>query len=516
MSWFLVCFLSGLLTALPMFVPSLAFVAWISAVPLYIALFRNKRSYIYGFFFGLGYFGALFYWFVYLYPLDFAGLDNGQSIAVIAVSWIGLALMQAAEIAFAPLIFSLSCKKKPTWYSPLILSSAWVLVEWLMSLGWVGVPWGRLAVTQSEYTAVIQSAGLFGSYFISFLIIAVNGYLSLWIMKIDGKKKPVSGIYPIIAIALALSNLIYGVLRIETISDSGTPVKAAILQGNIGSGDKWGENSLQNSLNTYLSFIYKASEEYDPDIIVIPETAVNTYVKEDKAIYSALSRAAKQSGAIIFCGAFESEGGENYNAIIPFYPDGSTGNSYYKRHLVPFGEYLPMAGLINAVIPALGEINMFSDSLSSGENSEITDTPFGKIGGLICFDSIYETLTLDSVRDGAELIVLCTNDSWYYDSPAVRQHQGHAMLRAVESGRWVVRAANTGISSLISPTGEATVSLGALEEGTVYGEVYVRDGKTLYSLTGNIIVPVCFFALLLTAVSRRKYNNKKNRRMHKM
>lgn len=94
-----------------------------------------------------------------------------------------------------------------------------------------------------------------------------------------------------------------------------------------------------------------------------------------------------------------------------------------------------MPGLIKAVLPFLAEMNMFSDALVPGTSSELFETEHGKIGGLVCFDSIYETLTLSSVRDGANLMILSTNDSWYRDSAAVYQHNGHAVLRAVESGQ---------------------------------------------------------------------------------
>jgi apolipoprotein N-acyltransferase len=106
----------------------------------------------------------------------------------------------------------------------------------------------------------------------------------------------------------------------------------------------------------------------------------------------------------------------------------------------------------------------------------------------VCFDSIYESLTLDSVRDGAELIVLSTNDSWYKDSAAVRQHNGHAVLRAVENGRCVVRAANTGISTVISDKGRIITSLPPLTDGYVFAEVSTSDQRTLFSYTGNLTV----------------------------
>ena len=136
----------------------------------------------------------------------------------------------------------------------------------------------------------------------------------------------------------------------------------------------------------------------------------------------------------------------------------------------------------------------------------------GKIGGLICFDSIYETLTLDSVREGAQLLALATNDSWYQDSAAVYQHNRHAVLRAVESGRYIVRAANTGISSIIRPTGEITASLAPLKAGVVTGDVYFRSDRTVYSIVGNVIVLFCGAWLLCGAAGAIRARYRKKRR----
>ena len=131
---------------------------------------------------------------------------------------------------------------------------------------------------------------------------------------------------------------------------------------------------------------------------------------------------------------------------------------------------------------------MLSSSLTPGDNTHVFRTEIGTIGGLICFDSIYEALSRDSVLDGADLLILSTNDSWYKDSAAVYQHNGHAVLRAIENGRYLVRAANTGISSILSPYGDITASLEPLKTGYVVGEISMESSSTLYTILGNAIV----------------------------
>ena len=119
------------------------------------------------------------------------------------------------------------------------------------------------------------------------------------------------------------------------------------------------------------------------------------------------------------------------------------------------------------------------------------DSEWGKIGSLICFDSIYEELSLRSVRDGAEIMVISSNDSWFFDSAAVYQHQVQAQLRAIETGRYFVRSANTGISTVLSPSGEILSWLDPLTEGYAVQEISAREGRTLYSILGNAFVYAC-------------------------
>ena len=131
---------------------------------------------------------------------------------------------------------------------------------------------------------------------------------------------------------------------------------------------------------------------------------------------------------------------------------------------------------------------MLSSDLTAGKDSALFETEWGKIGSLICFDSIYEQLTVDSVRDGAELMVISSNDSWFFDSAAVYQHQSQAQLRAIESGRYILRSANTGIPTIISPKGELLSWIDPLVDGYAVSEVATVSKNTLYTVVGNLLV----------------------------
>ena len=174
-----------------------------------------------------------------------------------------------------------------------------------------------------------------------------------------------------------------------------------------------------------------------------------------------------------------------------------------------------MKKLIVTLIPPLSElISLLGGELEAGKDSALFTTEWGSVGSMICFDSIYEMLGVHSVRDGAELMVISSNDSWFYDSAAVYQHLRQAQLRAIEEGRYILRAANTGISSVISPRGEALGCIEPLVDGYSVCEVKLTDRKTPYVSLGNSFVYLCLLLCVSVPVSelviglKKKKNNR--------
>ncbi len=476
---------------------------------------KKKSAYRHGIVFSLGYYGIVYYWFTYLYPLDFAGFSDTASILLILVAWLGLSLLQGIGTAFVPYFYRKLGISGKYVFAPFTAAALWCVMEWFQTQFWFGVPWARLAVTQYKILPAIQSASLFGSLFVSFLIVLVNGFLTVAVQKFRCNRKIHLSAY--IAVLLVVFNFAFGFIRLSAgkTPSSGRTITAACIQGNIASGDKWADDSLETSLAIYSELTEQAVSETGAELVVWPETVITTSLNRNTAVCSDISELAVRNSAYIAVGAFYTEG-ENknsektFNAIYLFHPDGTVNSSVYcKRHLVPFGEYLPMPGLIKALLPFLADMNMFDDDLEAGTDSALFHTDLGDIGALVCFDSIYETLTLSSVRDGAELMLLSTNDSWYLDSAAVYQHNGHAVLRAVESGKCFVRAANTGISSVISEKGVVKAYLDPLVSGYAAGEVTLNADRTLYSYIGNLIVWLSFAYLASVAVFKVMRSRKK-------
>ena len=512
--------ISAFFTALPLVFTKLGFLQWVSVIPAALALLESvrnkelklKRIYCRGLIFFWTYYAVVFHWFFYMYPLDFAGLSNGASLVVVLVACLGLSLIQALFSAFAFVLIATVSRTKTVEKNPIltpcVAASVWTVAEWFQTVGWWGVPWGRLPLGQIDATLLVRSSAIFGSYFVTFTMIAVNFLLAMALMNTDVRKLGV-----VLSVSLFCLDLALGVVVTATYKESGEIVRVAAAQGNISSSEKWDEDSLNNTMKVYANLTEHAATN-GAEIVLWPETALPYDLLKSEQLCTYVSELAKENQVTILVSAFteDEESGLLCNSIIEVKPDGSLGETIYsKQRLVPFGEFVPMRELVMLLIPPLADIGMLDEDLAAGENSVILSTEAANIGCGICFDSIYETLMLESVRNGAELIAISTNDSWFGDSAALDMHNSQSRLRAIETGRYVVRSANTGISSVIDPLGNVKEELGALERGYVISNVYLRNDTTPYTFIGNAFVYICiaFSATVSTVDLCQKLRNNK-------
>ena len=482
--------LLGALSALPFLWSALFFVPFATLIPAAALLLREsqrsrKRAlYGMGFCFFFGYHLPVYSFFLWMYPLESTGMGEGAALFVVLLAWLGLSALHGALYALIFPLFSLLTHKGRSVLSPFVFSALWVLAEWITEQGALAFPWSHLASGLWAFTPFLQSASLFGALFVSFLAVLIPSLLAV-------SHRQRRSLWAFVALGLFCANLGYGI-AVSFRPAEGESLRITAVQGNILSGEKWEEGRLSHILDTYLTL---SEEGAGSDLILWPETAVpvNLSLAADfERQYAALSEKLE---APILMGAFLShESGQTMNAVVAVDENGRYA-AYAKRHLVPFGEYLPWRGLLTCVLPVLGEINQLSSDLKAGEDSAVMEAAGVKIGALVCFDSAFPSLSREAVRDGAELLVMATNDSWYKDSPATVQHMSQCVLRAVENRRSVAVAANSGISALITPEGEVTSLLPPLVEGTLTGDVAVVQSRTLYSLAGD--APLLMGAVLL-------------------
>jgi apolipoprotein N-acyltransferase len=501
---------SGLLLGATIVFAEIGIFAYLVLIPLALTLlkkmngegYRARSAYLDGFIFYMCYDIVAFHWLAYFYPLDFAGLDNFQSIIVVALAWIGLSLLQSVFSAFVFVALSKIAKTKLCRKYDLLIvpisAALFAINEWTQTFTWAGVPWGRLSIGQTRMPVMLKSASVFGSYFITFVVVAVNFFIAMFIlMKRDEKRN----VFLASATGLLAINVIIGGAAVLLEKKDGDAVRAAAIQVNSSSHDKWEIDHLDVIMDTLEEYSVAASEE-GATLIVWPETVFPYHPLENVRINKFMTELASRLDATIVVGGFVDGGELDENSLIFVHPDGSVDETVYsKRHLVPFGEYVPMRKLVMTLIPPLAEISMLGEDLAPGDDSAVVDTAAGRLGALVCFDSIYEALALDSVRDGAEIIVLGTNDSWFLDSAAVYMHNAQAKLRAVETGRYVVRAANTGISSIITPDGEVLDEEPPLVGGYVIADIAQRSAPTVYSIIGNLFVYINIAAICVLSIT---------------
>lgn len=510
--WLLLVF-SGILMGLTVAYPTLGFLEWVCMAPALAVFFarardkavRYRRLYLIGFLYYFCFYMTTLHWFLSLYPMDFLGVTKAEAVLLVAICWLGLSLLQTIFAALVLPLFGFFCRRAVMGrllpLIPLLFAAQYVVAEWSQTLTWMGVPWARLALGQIDYGIVVGAASLFGSYFITLAIVLCNGYLALLLHHVTQPKR-VRACASACVCVVAAALLIGAVGYLSARPDKGEPIVVAAVQGNVGSELKWTGNSRTKTYEIYTQYTAEAAAR-GAQIVVFPET----FVPDDLSVRTELGKyvmtLAKTYHVTILCGGFHTDAARNeYNALFAVYPDGTIDETVYaKRHLVPFGEYVPWRPVIEFLLPLLADIGMLSDDLAAGQDSALFDTEHGKIGGLLCFDSIYEELTRDSVRDGATLIVLSTNDSWFSDSRGVYMHHAQARLRAIESGRWVVRSADTGISSVIAPNGKAYETQPPLTEGMALYTATLREGRTLYNVIGNLLVLLLALAVLSIPVA---------------
>ena len=507
---FLYLTVSGILSGICMAFPSVlgAIIEWVAFIPAALAVYSaiEKRvslsaAYLGGFWLVYSQHVIVYHWFISFYPLDFTGMSKPAAAGVVVVAILGLSFLAAIFGGVwglvTVLVSRLDTVRRYPVLVPVLASCGYVLNEWIRTKFWFGVPWGRLPLGQlTEGTPIFSlSASWFGSYFVTLLIVLVS-FLLAQAMRLGQFRLRGS-----VALALVVANLACGVIIALIPTSAGETVRVAAIQGNINSRDKWDPNV--SSIEIYCDLSREAAMD-GAELIVWPETALPYEIAENGSVVVAISSISKEFGCAVIFGCFDyDDSGAPRNILRMIDECGVLSDTVYvKRHLVPFGEYVPMREIIMAVFPPLGEIGMLEEDLAAGDGSELYSITVGEnsflAGGLICFDSIYEELAYSSAADGADLLCVSTNDSWFEDSRAVYMHCAQSRLRAIETGLPIVRAANTGISAIITPKGNVVDDIAPLVRGYIVSDVSV--GAPGYNSEAASRALLCLCALYILSL----------------
>ena len=491
---------------------------WCGLSTLFIHVFDFQKSLkrvshsLFCFFFAFYFF--VYSWFVNLYPLDFAGLGNAESAGVIIIALTAIPVLHAFLMTLCMLLgYAAARGMNNTFLRAILVAFGYVLGEYVQSLGTFAFPWARLFVGQTAFPEVLQSAALFGSYFITFIMVLVNALIAFSLLNIRSDIKK-SRIYALVALCVFAANIVFGIVRIGLCDYSGMEeMRVLVLQGNIPSSEKWTGNIDEEEIYRDLAESYNGG---NVDIAVMPETAfpVTLYTHDGfkSSAERTLSEIAKILDAELFTGAFGYQDGNSYNSIFVYDKNGPVSGPYNKRNIVPFGEFLPYRNLIEKLVPSLAGINMLSDDIARGENFAPLETKSGRAACLVCFDSIFPETARKQIKNGGEFIVIATNDSWYKTSAAIYQHSDHAIMRAIENNVPVIRCANTGISRIIDSCGRVVGKTGVNKRTVLEGKVYLANQKSLYTEIGDIIV-LFGAVLILLCLIFDAFKGKKSPRM---
>ncbi|MEG2003628.1 MAG: apolipoprotein N-acyltransferase [Clostridia bacterium] len=451
----------------------------------------------------MGFFPVLYSWLAKLYPFEMFDFTSFQGICIVILAVFGIALYHSLVVSLIFLISKFFPKKNALL--PIGTAFLFVFYEWFLSVGDLGFSWGTVAITQVKFLPLLRNVSLFGAYFITFIVVAFCGYLAIFI-------KTKSKLNLSLASAFLIVPMISGIILMCIPIQNKTEIKAAAVQGNIISTEKWNSERANEIVKEHIELAREAAKNKS-QIIVLAESAFP--VPFTSAISSKLAEISKEYGCTIVTGAliFETSA-EKHNAIIAIKPDGSLSNYYTKRRLVPFGESMPLESVVNFVFDLLN-IKFTRVPFVKGDGTELIKLENNVVlGGLVCFDSIFTNLSRDTVNDGANLITVVTNDSWYEDSAAVDQHVNYAVLRAVENGRYIIRAANTGVSCFITPTGKVLERTLPLVKDITYSSVYTCETRTVYSYVGDlplylsfVYLSFCAFLFVYNAVKSRFSSN---------
>ena len=274
------------------------------------------------------------------------------------------------------------------------------------------------------------------------------------------------------------------------------------MQGNVEQGQKWDPRRATDIFENYLRMTRQAIAD-GAGLVVWPESATPFTFESEPAAAETIRRIARDARVPILLGSDQIERGaptRYYNSAYLVRADGSTGGVYRKMHLVPFGEYVPMKRLLFFAAPLVEAVSDFS----AGESAVLMPIDGHPISTAICYEIVYPDLVRRFVAAGSELLTTITNDAWFGDTSAPHQHFAQASMRAIENGRYLVRAANTGISGVVDPYGRVVVQSRLFEPAVVAGTVYYRTERTLYTRVGDVFAyasALVTLAMLLFKIS---------------
>jgi apolipoprotein N-acyltransferase len=459
---------------LPVVALCLVFYLWRGATPL--------AALLAGFAFGAGLFGVGASW-VYASLHDF-GTMPAPLAAVGTVAYCAILSLYPAGAGWC-----FSSLRSDHWVAPVLaLPALWTAFEWWRGWMFTGVPWLALGYSQVD-SPLAGFAPMLGVYGVSFATVLCAGLLAVMIGNF-GRARIAAGMALLFVLGLG-----HFLKQVEWTSPLNAPLAVALLQGNISQDLKFQASRYPATLATYKRLV----ESSDARLVVLPETAIPRFLDlVDPRYLEEIAQNAAKRGADVLVGVPVREpGGRYFNSVVSL--GASPIQRYDKAHLVPFGEFVPYGfhWIVNTVAIPMSDFSL----------GKTDPKPLAIAGQLVAPNICWEDAFGEEIirqLPAATLLVNVSNVAWFGDSLAPAQHLQISRMRAIETGRYMLRATNTGITAIVDPHGRVVARLPQFIEGVLSGEAQGYAGATPYVRLGNWPVVVACMAIVCVLIFRRR------------
>lgn len=456
------------LSPLAVLAPAALFALWETAPP--------REAFLCGWLFGLGMFGVGVSW----VHESFQFSHVAPSVAL------GLTALLVVFLALYPGLLGYLAARTATASQPtrllLLLPAGWVLSEWVRGWFLTGFTWLQLGYSQAD-SPLRSVAALFGVYGVSWCLAMLAGGLVLAVRK--GSR----ALLVYFGSVLALLAGTYGLETVQWTQARDKTIQLALVQGNIPQDQKWLPSQRKPTLDRYLEL---TRDHWQADVVVWPESSLPGFLHEFIPALSQLASEVKKHGTDILLGIDVLDGTtqQYFNSILAVTPQ---LGFYHKRHLVPFVEYLPLDPILR---PAVDLLDLPVSSFSKGPPRQPPMTVAGETVGLsVCYEFAFGEEIIETLPQ-ATLLVNVSNDAWFGNTIGPHQNLEMARMRAVETGRYLARSTNTGITAVITPKGDIKVRIPQSETRVLSAEVTPMQGATPYVHMGNLPVLIGLAAAL--------------------
>lgn len=470
---------------LAVMLPAVLFWLWLDASP--------KQAAKLGFAFGLGLFGVGISWvYVAIHVYGYTPAPVAALMTLLFVAFIALLPTLQGYIS-ARLLNAYRHHPRYEWLALLlILPTVGVFVELFRGWALTGFPWLNLGYSHID-SPLVGAAPWLGVYGISWLSLLSSGLLVLIV------RQPAFGIKAGVTL-LAIWVGVFLLGKVEWTQAIDKPIKVSIVQGNVPQMTKWDPKMLQLRLDTYAELTRK---HWDSDLIFWPENSISVFYHDIKDRYfRPLQEEARASDTDLVVGLpyMDLKTRLYYSSLVSL---GKTPGVYHKRHLVPFGEYVPLGFLIRGLVEFF---DLPMSSFSPGEKQQTILRAAGQpMAPSICYEDAFGEEVIDFLPE-ATVLINGSNNAWYGDSLAAHQHLQIARMRTVETGRMLIRATTNGISAFVDHRGKIISQTPQFETFVLTGKVQPRSGATPYVRFGNspVVITVLLILAWLVWDSRRR------------